>query len=82
VPGDTVAVTVRLPARIDFAGGWSAVFDFAADEGGAVLNAATFTRNGRPAGLSRAPTVDTVRRFDGLASRHLFGDQRRQCPDR
>lgn len=33
-------VHVRVPARIDFAGGWSDVPDFAAEEGGAVLNAA------------------------------------------
>ena len=31
---------VRVPSRIDFAGGWSDVPDFSADEGGAVLNAA------------------------------------------
>ena len=33
-------VRVRIPARIDFAGGWSDVHYFAAREGGAVLNAA------------------------------------------
>jgi D-glycero-alpha-D-manno-heptose-7-phosphate kinase len=33
-------ITVRVPARIDFAGGWSDVPDFAGEEGGAVLNAA------------------------------------------
>src|SRR5438309_1832947 len=33
-------VTVRVPVRIDFAGGWSDVHYFSAREGGAVLNAA------------------------------------------
>src|SRR5919204_5728836 len=33
-------VTVRIPVRIDFAGGWSDVHYFSAREGGAVLNAA------------------------------------------
>lgn len=33
-------LNVRVPTRIDFAGGWSDVPDFAAREGGAVLNAA------------------------------------------
>ena len=33
-------VTVRVPVRIDFAGGWSDVPDFAGREGGAVVNAA------------------------------------------
>ncbi|WMT56692.1 GHMP kinase [Truepera radiovictrix] len=33
-------VTVRVPTRIDFAGGWSDVPAFAAREGGAVVNAA------------------------------------------
>ena len=37
-PGE--AVMVRVPARIDFAGGWSDVPDFAGEEGGAALNAA------------------------------------------
>ena len=32
--------SVRIPVRIDFAGGWSDLPDFAAREGGAVLNAA------------------------------------------
>ena len=34
------AKSVRVPVRADFAGGWSDVTDFAAREGGAVLNAA------------------------------------------
>lgn len=33
-------IRVRVPARIDFAGGWSDVPDFSGTEGGAVLNAA------------------------------------------
>src|SRR5919199_6804448 len=33
-------VTVRIPVRIDFAGGWSDVHYFSEREGGAVLNAA------------------------------------------
>jgi D-glycero-alpha-D-manno-heptose-7-phosphate kinase len=33
-------VTVRIPVRLDFAGGWSDVHYFSAREGGAVLNAA------------------------------------------
>jgi D-glycero-alpha-D-manno-heptose-7-phosphate kinase len=33
-------ITVRIPVRIDFAGGWSDVHYFSAREGGAVLNAA------------------------------------------
>lgn len=33
-------VTVRVPARLDFAGGWSDVHYFSAREGGAVVNAA------------------------------------------
>lgn len=33
-------IRVRVPARIDFAGGWSDVHHFSAREGGAVLNAA------------------------------------------
>lgn len=34
---------VRVPARVDFAGGWSDVHHFSAREGGAVLNAAIDT---------------------------------------
>lgn len=33
-------LSVRVPARVDFAGGWTDVADYAAKEGGAVLNAA------------------------------------------
>jgi D-glycero-alpha-D-manno-heptose-7-phosphate kinase len=33
-------ITVRIPVRVDFAGGWSDVHYFSAREGGAVLNAA------------------------------------------
>jgi D-glycero-alpha-D-manno-heptose-7-phosphate kinase len=33
-------VSARTPVRIDFAGGWSDVPDFASREGGAVVNAA------------------------------------------
>ncbi len=35
-----VTVRVRIPVRIDFAGGWTDVHRFSAREGGAVLNAA------------------------------------------
>src|SRR5581483_2769471 len=34
------SVAVKIPVRLDFAGGWSDVHYFAAREGGAVLNAA------------------------------------------
>lgn len=37
---DARPVTVRVPVRIDFAGGWTDVHYFSAKEGGAVLNAA------------------------------------------
>lgn len=37
---DRWTVTVQVPVRIDFAGGWSDVPDFAEREGGAVVNAA------------------------------------------
>jgi D-glycero-alpha-D-manno-heptose-7-phosphate kinase len=37
---DNGTVTVSIPARIDFAGGWSDVHYFSEREGGAVLNAA------------------------------------------
>lgn len=40
-PGEgTRTSTVRVPSRVDFAGGWSDVHHFSAREGGAVLNAA------------------------------------------
>src|SRR5919204_2220440 len=38
--GNRGPVTVRIPVRLDFAGGWSDVHYFSAREGGAVLNAA------------------------------------------
>src|SRR5919201_6822802 len=38
--GNRGLVTVRIPVRLDFAGGWSDVHYFSAREGGAVLNAA------------------------------------------
>lgn len=37
---ETRSVTVRIPVRVDFAGGWSDVHYFSAREGGAVVNAA------------------------------------------
>lgn len=50
---DTSSVTVRVPVRLDFAGGWSDVPDFAAREGGAVVNAAV------------TPYVEGRARWDG-----------------
>jgi D-glycero-alpha-D-manno-heptose-7-phosphate kinase len=38
--GSKGPLTVRIPVRIDFAGGWSDVYYFSSREGGAVLNAA------------------------------------------
>lgn len=38
--GEWDTIRVRIPSRIDFAGGWSDVPAFAAQEGGVVLNAA------------------------------------------
>src|SRR5207253_5138957 len=38
--GNKGPVAVRIPVRIDFAGGWSDVHYFSAREGGGVLNAA------------------------------------------
>ena len=38
--GESVAVELRVPVRIDFAGGWTDVSHFSARHGGAVVNAA------------------------------------------
>lgn len=38
--GNSGLLTVRVPSRIDLAGGWSDVHYFSAREGGAVINAA------------------------------------------
>jgi D-glycero-alpha-D-manno-heptose-7-phosphate kinase len=54
-------VTVRVPTRIDLAGGWSDVHYFAEREGGAVLNAAI------------EPAVEGRARWDGAQLQVEYG---------
>ncbi|MBC7236330.1 MAG: hypothetical protein H5T69_10845 [Chloroflexi bacterium] len=50
-------VTVRLPARIDFAGGWTDTPPYSLERGGTVLNAAFTLRGERPI-LAQATFLD------------------------
>src|SRR5438067_2719882 len=59
--GSNGLVTVRIPVRIDFAGGWSDVHYFSAREGGAVLDAAI------------TPYVEASARWEGWQLHVAYG---------